>query len=64
MRPLVFSGGPDKKGSTQINAASYLAMAANCGNPQIAPITTLGGLDAQPDSREDNIANVGLGVGK
>lgn len=58
MRPLIFSGGPDKLGSTQINAGSYLGMAANCGDPQIAPISTLGGLAAQPDSREDNITNV------
>lgn len=57
MRPLIFSGGPDKLGSTQINAGSYLGMGANCGDPQAAPISALGGLDAQPDSREDNITN-------
>jgi len=59
MRPLIFSGGPDKLGSTKISAGSYLGMAANCGNPQTSPIDTLGGLAAEPDFREDNLTNVG-----
>jgi prepilin-type N-terminal cleavage/methylation domain-containing protein len=62
MRPLIFSGGPDKLGSTNINAGSYLGMAANCGNPQVAPITTLGGPDSGTDSREDNVTNLGTEV--
>jgi hypothetical protein len=64
MRPLIFSAGADKMGSTQINAASYLAMAAKCGDPQAAPISTLGGADSATDYREDNLTNFGAEVKK
>lgn len=60
MRPLIFSGGADKLGSTKINAAAYLAMNSNCGNPQATPIDTLGGCDnPADDNREDNVTNFG-----
>ena len=59
MRPLIFSAGSDKMGSTQINAGSYLAMGAACGDPQAATIKTLGGPDSATDYREDNLTNLG-----
>jgi prepilin-type N-terminal cleavage/methylation domain-containing protein len=62
MRPLVFSGGPDKKSSTTINNGSYLSMNAACGDPVAAPvIATLGGFGPSTpdpaDYREDNLTN-------
>lgn len=61
MRPLVFSGGPDKKSSTKINDGSYLSMNANCGDPKDPPISTLGGFgptqNDSTDYRDDNLTN-------
>jgi hypothetical protein len=59
MRPLIFSAGADKMGSTRINDGSYLAMAANCGDPQAATISALGGPVSGTDYREDNLTNLG-----
>ena len=52
MRPLLFSGGPSKKSSTEINDSSYLA----AGSPG-ASGTNLGGPDGGDDYRNDNITN-------
>lgn len=64
MRPLVFSGGPDKKSSTRINDGSYLGMKEKCGDPTIPPINTLGGFGPAPndstDYRADNLTNLGI----
>ncbi len=62
MRPLVFSGGPDRKSSTTINTGSYLGMNAGCGDPAVAPINTLGGFgpaaNDPADYRDDNVTNI------
>ena len=55
MRPLIFSGGPDKTNAILVNASGNLAAGASCGVP--AGITA-GGLDTSgPDARGDNITN-------
>jgi prepilin-type N-terminal cleavage/methylation domain-containing protein len=58
MRPLIFSFGPDGRGSTVVNDGSNIAMNLDCGNPANASVAILGGLPASdPDSRADNITN-------
>jgi prepilin-type N-terminal cleavage/methylation domain-containing protein len=52
MRPLLFSGGPSKKSSTEINDSSYL----DAGSPGSSG-TNLGGPDGGDDYRNDNITN-------
>ena len=55
MRPLIFSGGPDKTNAILVNASGNLAAGASCGVP--AGITA-GGLDTSGrDARGDNITN-------
>lgn len=60
MRPLVFSAGPDKKGSTAMNQGSNLGMGQNCGNPASPPVNTFGGFaQGDPaDCRSDNVTNL------
>jgi type II secretory pathway pseudopilin PulG len=55
MRPLIFSGGPDKTNAILVNATGNLAAGASCGVP--AGISA-GGLDTSGgDARADNITN-------
>ncbi len=59
MRPLIFSAGPDGKGSTVVSDESNIAMNLDCGNPANATVAILGGLPASDaDSRADNITNL------
>lgn len=58
MRPLIFSAGPDGKGSTVVSDGSNIVMNQDCGNPANATVAILGGLPASDaDSRADNITN-------
>jgi type II secretory pathway pseudopilin PulG len=55
MRPLIFSGGPDKTNAILVNGTGNLAAGASCGVP--AGISA-GGLDTSGgDARADNITN-------
>lgn len=60
MRPLVFSAGPDKKGSTAMTSGANLGMGLNCGNPAVAPVSSYGGFaQGDPtDCRADNVTNL------
>ena len=58
-RPLIWSVGPDGKGSLTINAGSNLGMGAECGNPANATVLTFGAWDnSPPDGRADNVTNL------
>jgi prepilin-type N-terminal cleavage/methylation domain-containing protein len=55
MRPLIFSGGPDKTNAILVNAGGNLAAGASCGVPSSI---SAGGLDTSGrDARADNITN-------
>ena len=59
LQPLIWSAGPDGKGSLEVGTASNLAMGADCGNPANATVLTFGAWDKkQPDCRADNITNL------
>ncbi len=63
IRPLVFSGGPSKLSSTEVNVGSYLGLGNACGDPADATIALLGGLPAGGnESRDDNITNFSGGA--
>lgn len=59
LRPLIWSMGPDGKGSLNVNAGSNLGMGASCGDPANATVLTFGAWDnSKPDCRADNITNL------
>lgn len=59
LRPLIWSAGPDGKGSLTVNAGSNLGMGATCGDPANATVLTFGAWDNnRPDCRADNITNL------
>lgn len=61
LRPLIWSAGPDGKGSLEVGTASNLGMGADCGNPTNATVLTFGAWDKNsPDCRADNITNLDL----
>ena len=58
MRPLIFSGGPDKQNAILVNGGGNLQLNAACGDPANATVATFGGLDPGGASgRSDNITN-------
>jgi type II secretory pathway pseudopilin PulG len=65
MRPLIFSGGPDKRNAILVNGNGSLAAGVACGDPADATIATFGGLDTGgSDGRGDNLTNFDAEVGK
>ena len=58
MRPLIFSGGPDRTNSINVNGGANLDLGLNCGDPTNATLATFGGLNGSPDGRGDNITNL------
>lgn len=62
MRPLIFSGGPDRTNSINVNGGANLDLGLNCGDPTNATLATFGGLNGSPDGRGDNITNLDAGA--
>ncbi|MCX7412405.1 MAG: type II secretion system protein [Planctomycetia bacterium] len=54
MRPLIFSGGPDKTNSIAVTDSGHLRSDLNCGTQSSG---TFGGLNGSLDARADNITN-------
>lgn len=62
MQPLIFSGGPDGKGTLAVTGTfSHILTGSNCGNPADSNVITFGSFappsDDPADRRADNITN-------